>query len=310
MNPMPTHLVTDRRNFHRTALASGLLVMRPALADDKTKMVIDTHLHCFAGAGDARFPYHPQAPYEPPQAATPQHLLTCMDDAGVDFAIVVHPEPYQGDHRYLDYCLDVGAGRLKGTCLFFADRPDSLRQMPEYLKRNDGKIVAARLHAYAPDRLPPFGKPELRQLWRIATEHGVAVQLHLEPRYAERLEPYIDEFRETTVIIDHLGRPMQGTPDEHETVVRWSDKPNTIMKIAALPEQTAYPHRDVAPIIRRLTTVYGPQRVIYGGGFGADATGASYRAYRERVAGYLEHLNETEQALVLGKNAARIFSFQ
>ena len=41
----------------------------------------------------------------------------------MDYAVVVHPEPYQDDHRYLEHCLDVGRGKLKGTCLFFADRP-------------------------------------------------------------------------------------------------------------------------------------------------------------------------------------------
>ena len=43
-------------------------------------------------------------------------------------------------------------------------------------------LVAARVHAYNPDRLPPFGKPELRDLWKLAGDLGLAVQLHFEPR--------------------------------------------------------------------------------------------------------------------------------
>src|SRR4051794_15604985 len=66
---------------------------------------VDAHLHCFAGKNDARFPYHPRGPYGPEQAATPEHLLACMQPANVDYAVVVHPEPYQDDHRYLEHCL-------------------------------------------------------------------------------------------------------------------------------------------------------------------------------------------------------------
>src|SRR5262249_7700049 len=136
--------------------------------------VVDTHLHCFAGKDDARFPYHARAPYRPEAAATPQHLLKCMDGAGVDFAVVVHPEPYQDDHRYRDYCLEVGKGRLKGTALVFADRPESVAQLPGLAKKLP--LVAVRVHAYAPERLPPFDKPELRDLWKRAGELGLAVQ--------------------------------------------------------------------------------------------------------------------------------------
>jgi predicted TIM-barrel fold metal-dependent hydrolase len=268
---------------------------------------IDAHLHCFAGASNSRFPYHDRAPYRPDDAATPEHLLKCMDGAGVDHAIVVHPEPYQDDHRYLEHCLEIGKGRLKGTCLFFADRPGSIAGMPELVKR--APIVAARVHAYAPDRLPPFGKPELRNLWKTASDLGLVVQIHFEPRYAPGFEPLIEEFSGTRVIIDHLGRPFQGTPDEHEVVVRWSRFQNTVIKLSSIPEQTSYPHRDIAPVIRWLVKEYGPERMIYGGGFSAAATPESYRASFDRAESFISELPESQRGMILGGNAATLFGF-
>lgn len=300
----------DRRRFLQAAasplLASGSL---RAGEDEHQTPVIDTHLHCFAGPDDPRFPYHPDGPYQPEEPASPEHLLRLMDEAGVDHAVVVHPEPYQDDHRYLEHGLDVGGEKLKGTCLFFAEKPGSLDRMTELVERRKDQIVAARIHAYAPDRLPPFGTPELRGLWEHIGDLGLAVQLHFEPRYALGFEPLIEGFPGTTVIIDHLGRPFQGTPQEHAVVVGWSKYPNTIMKLSSIPEQGQYPHRDIAPVIRTLTDAYGPDRLIYGGGFGAGATGASYRAYRERLRSYLTHLPADEQAMVLGGTAARLFGF-
>ncbi len=149
---------TTRRSFLRTVgpVVAAAVLPGAAAAEGRKAPVVDAHLHCFAGKDDKRFPYHPRAPYRPDDPATPQRLLQLMDGAGVDYAVVVHPEPYQDDHRYLEYCLEVGRKRLKGTCLVFADRPGSVDQLPGLVKRLP--IVAVRVHAYAPERLPPFGK--------------------------------------------------------------------------------------------------------------------------------------------------------
>ena len=147
----------SRREFTEGVAASAAVTLSNSLAaaDLATSVLIDTHLHCFAGKDDARFPYHPRGPYAPAVAATPQHLLKCMDEAGVGHAVVVHPEPYQDDHRYLEHCLKIGGRRLKGTVLLFSDRADSLEKLPDLANRLD--LIAVRVHAYAPDRLPPFG---------------------------------------------------------------------------------------------------------------------------------------------------------
>lgn len=302
----------DRRTFLLSTTAASLANCRSSTtrAGQRRRVpVVDTHLHCFAGMEDARFPYHADAPYRPAAPATPEHLLACMAEAGVDYAVVVHPEPYQDDHSYLEHCLDVGAGKLKGTCLFFADRRNARERMADLIRRRPHQIVAARIHAYAPDRLPPFGTKELRDFWRAVGDLGLAVQLHFEPRYAPGFEPLIREFRDTRVIIDHLGRPFQGTTKDHQRVVQWARHPNTVMKLSSLPPKDQYPHRDIGPVIRKLTDAFGPERLIYGGGFSAEATGASYRAYRERLLSYLTHLSETDRDLVVGGNAARMFGF-
>ncbi len=301
-----------RRRFLQTAGAAIALAGAPRILRGEQprakNVVVDTHVHCFAGAEDTRFPYHARAPYRPEPSATPEHLLATMDGAGVDYAVIVHPEPYQDDHRYLEHCLEVGQGRLKGTCLFFADQPGWRERLPELSRRIP--LVTARIHAYAPDRLPPFGKPELREYWRAASESGLAVQLHFEPRYAPGFEPLLKEFRDTTVIIDHLGRPFQGTPEEHAVVRRWSRFPHTVIKLSSLQPREQYPHRDIGPIVRQLIDDFGPRRMIYGGGYNAQATPGSYRAYRQRATSYIGHLGEAEQALVLGGNAARLFGFR
>lgn len=288
-------------------LAACSRLVSASTSDDRP-VLVDTHLHCFAGADDNRFPYHARAPYRPDESATPEHLLKCMDDAGVQNAIVVHPEPYQDDHRYLQHCLRIGGRRLKGTLLLFADRPGQLEKLPLLAEQMD--VVSVRIHAYAPDRLPPFGSSELRKLWQLADENGLAVELHFEPRYAAGFEPLIKEFSTTRVIIDHMGRPFQGTPTEHAVVLRWAELPNTVMKLSSIPSNRNYPHREIQPVIRQLTEAWGADRMIYGGGFNATATGESYRAAFDRARSLLSHLTVNDQNKVLGETAVRLFGFE
>jgi predicted TIM-barrel fold metal-dependent hydrolase len=298
--------MTTRREF--LAVATPLTFGLPVFAaQEKRVPVVDTHLHCFAGKDSEKFPYHKDGPYTPDDAATPEHLLSCMKEAKVDFAIVVHPEPYQDDHRYLEHCLEVGKDKLKGTCLFFADRSDSPTRLKDLAKKLP--LVAVRIHAYSPDRLPPFGKPELKALWKAASDAGLAVQLHFEPRYADGFEPLIKEFKDTRVFIDHLGRPFQGTEKEHATVLKWGKFDNVVMKLSAVPSRNNYPHRDPQPVVKQLTEVFGATRLMYGGGFHAKATGKSYLAERERVAGLLAHLSATDREKILGGTAAKLMGF-
>jgi predicted TIM-barrel fold metal-dependent hydrolase len=297
---MPT-----RREF--LAAAAALPVGARSNADEKRAPVVDTHLHCFAGKDEPKFPYHKDAPYKPDDAATPEHLLACMKEAGFDFAVIVHPEPYQDDHRYLEHCLEVGKGKLKGTCLFFAGRPDAPAKLKNLAKKLP--LVAARVHAYNPDRLPPFGKSELKALWKAAADAGIAVQLHFEPRYADGFKPYIREFPETRVFVDHLGRPFQGTEKQYDDVLKWAKFDNVVMKLSSVPNRNGYPHRDPQPVVKQLTEAFGADRLMYGGGFGATATGKSYRAERERVAGLLAHLSAADRDKIFGGTAAKVMGF-
>ena len=50
--------------------------------------------------------------------------------------------------------------------------------------------------------------------------------------------------------------------------------------------------------------------MIYGGGFNAQATGESYRAYREMVGSLLSHLSVDDRAKILGGTAARLYGFK
>jgi predicted TIM-barrel fold metal-dependent hydrolase len=294
-----------RRNFLQAAAIAALPPSSHAAF--LKPPVIDTHVHCFAGTKNERFPYHANGPYQPEDAATPEKLLADMNASGVNSAIIVHPEPYQDDHRYLEHCLAIGGKRFKGTALVFADQPKSVAQLPDLAKKLS--IVAVRIHAYNPERLPPWDKPSLQKLWKMASELGLAMQLHLEPRYAPRFTPLIKEFKDTTVIIDHLGRPLQGTPEEHAHVVKWAGLPNTVMKLSSFPQKDEPGKDKLKPVVKQLVAEFGTDRLICGGGIYGSANRESVPGVFNHIGEYLGPMSIDDLNKIYGLNAHRLFKF-
>jgi predicted TIM-barrel fold metal-dependent hydrolase len=301
--------LVHRREFLHTLAAGAAAAQLGAgevlAAERNESPLVDCHVHCFAGKGDSRFPYHPRGTYQPEKPSTPERLIECLDAAGFNHAIIVHPEPYQDDHRYLEHCLAVGGKRLKGTCLFFASDAEAPARMKALAAKCP--LVAGRIHAHLPDRLPPFGQPELKRLWQAIGDLGLAVQLHFAPQYAEGFEPLIREFPKFPVIIDHLGRTPEGTAAQRERILGWSRFPNTIFKLSAFTVERQPDDEVRDAIVRQATAAFGPERMIYGNAFGENATGQSMRAHVARARQLLAHLSAADQDKILGGNAMRLF---
>jgi hypothetical protein len=84
---------------------------------------IEPHVHLF---DPARFPYAPDGTYKPPAYTLEDHAKVAAA-APLAHAIIVHPEPYQDDHRLLEYAFahEPRPGYFKGTCLFDPLRDDT-----------------------------------------------------------------------------------------------------------------------------------------------------------------------------------------
>jgi hypothetical protein len=106
--------------------------------------VIETHVHLF---DPDRVPYAPGAPSKP-AAYTLESHLKLVQEAGLTHSVIVHPEPYQDDHRYPEYCFvhRPSPGYFRGTYLFDPLREDTPARLRVLLDRWPNRIVAMRIH--------------------------------------------------------------------------------------------------------------------------------------------------------------------
>ena len=302
--------------MNRREILAAAAVTGGAAALGAKESLVDTHVHLFE---PERFPYHPAATYKPPaQALAP--YLEFVKQAGIDHVILVHPEPYQDDHRYLSYCLEneKPQGLFKGTCLFDPIDPATPKRMQELVKRHPKKIVAIRIHAVnAPGEAPvksgpiknrDLRDPAMKATWRAAAKLGLAVQMHFLPHHAPEIGGLAKEFRDVPVILDHMGRFGQGTPADYDAVMALALAPKIYFKFSGwgYSSKTPSPHPDLNNFVKGAFDNFGPERILWGG------LGENMAGFKTASAVFDEQFAfapVADRALIRGLTAAKLFGF-
>jgi predicted TIM-barrel fold metal-dependent hydrolase len=309
----------DHDLSRRVFLGSGLSASAVSATPRPAGLLIDTHIHLFAGDQRA-FPYHPNATYQPP----PQPLepyLRFVQASGIDHVIIVHPEPYQDDHRYLEFCFahEPAAGFFKGTCLFDPIAPDTPARMEALTRQHPGRIVALRIHEMRQPGKPPtrtgpikdrdLRDPAMKVTWRKARGLGLAIQMHFLPYYSPQIGELAAQFPEMPVILDHLGRAGQGSAADQKELFRLGRIPSVVMKYSALnySSKAKFPYPDAKPLVRRAFDAFGPDRMIWGG------LGHTMEEFEQQARLFeimFDFARPADRAKIRGGNAARLFGFR
>jgi predicted TIM-barrel fold metal-dependent hydrolase len=292
---------TRRDAVRAIAASAGARVLRAAAVPP----TIETHVHLF---DPARVPYAADAPYKPPAYTLEDHVKL-VEAVGLRHSIIVHPEPYQDDHRYLDYCLahEPRPGYFKATCLFDPFREDTPQRMRALAQRWPKRIVALRIHemsmtpeASGPIRNRDMKDPRMQACWRAVASMGMAIQMHFIPAQAPNIRALAAQFPETTVILDHMGRPGQGTTAEYEEVLKLAELPRVILKYSSW---TAY-KGDLGALTRRIYKTFGARRMIWGT---IGNTPEEFRKQSAQFEDLLAFAPEADRAAIRGGNAERLF---
>jgi predicted TIM-barrel fold metal-dependent hydrolase len=298
----------------RREWVAGALGIAALGASRPKGVLVDSHVHLF---DPKQVPYHKSATYKPP-AAPLESYLQFVKEAGIDHTIIVHPEPYQDDHRYLEYCFEhePSRGFFKGTCLFDPIAPDTPARMQALVKKLPNRIVALRIHENriegkpattgGPIRDRDMRHPAMKQTWQAAHSLGLAIQMHFIPRFAPQIGELAAQFRDMPVILDHLARAGQGTPAEYEQVLKLAEYPRVYMKYSGVgySSKQKYPFTDAKPIIRKAFDAFGAGRILWGG------LGMNMPDF-EKASALLDlmfdYAPESDRAKIRGGNAMALF---
>jgi predicted TIM-barrel fold metal-dependent hydrolase len=308
-----------RRLSRREILAGAAVSLAPSLKAQLKRPqgpIVESHIHLFASDQKA-FPYHPNAPYKPAPIPVESYVKFARE-AGIEHAVIVHPEPYQNDHRYLEYCFrhELSPMFFKGTCLFDPIAPDTPDQISTLVGLNPGRIVALRIHEMRKPGQPALTSgpihdrdlrdPHMKATWRRVGELGLAIQMHFMPHFAPAIGELASQFPTIPVILDHLGREGMETPKDSVSVLKLAKLPRSYMKFSGVEysSKEKFPYRDVKPFVRRAFDGFGPDRILWGT-LGHDMAG--FEKQVELFDFMFDFVSEGDREKIRGRNALKLF---
>jgi len=267
-------------------------------------MIVEWNKHIFH-PDQTRYPFHPQAAYQPRISAEVEdplaEYMATMDAEGIGRAVLVHPEPYGDDHRLILECLEREPQRFLGTSLFYPKDPDAPGKLVD-LVREQPKIISTRFHAHRGKEsyLDSFDDGNVRDLWEKAVELGLIIELHIGPDYAAQVARVLRDLPDSTVLIDHLSEPHMGNAVEFAQVLDLALFDQVYMKLSGLnhfaKDEPLY--ESTRPFTRRVIEAFGPDRLVWGSG--------TPRIVDAHMAQY----SEADRAKVKGGNLVRLLGFE
>jgi predicted TIM-barrel fold metal-dependent hydrolase len=302
-------LHTRRRFLNRSGLLAAsapfMSVAAQAAAMPFTD-IVDCHIHLWA-RDKKRFPYQPNPRYSPDYASTADQWETDRKGAGISMGIFVSGAPYGDDPSFLYHSLELAPESLRGVCLVNPNLPESPRMLEKTVKGHN--IVGVRLQTDWLWRVE-WGSPSLDSFWEKAGELEIVIQIHLDPEFNAELERMVNKYTGTRVVIDHLGRPRNGTAVDYMRLVDIAACPNVYMKLSAFQteSQESPPHAKLRPLIKELVRWFTPRRCVWGGnlyrgGMGSDA----YAALVRKALWLLDFLSVEEQRQIFVENPRKLY---
>ncbi|XP_057823895.1 uncharacterized protein LOC131036099 isoform X2 [Cryptomeria japonica] len=278
---------TSRRTVKITAMAS------------KAK-IIDSHLHVWASPEEAvsQYPYFPGQ--EPSLSGSKDLLLQCMDDAGVDGALIVQPINHMFDHSYVNSVLQRYPTKFVGCCLANPTEDGSGIGELEHLVKKMTNEVGKAMFAKSGELGVPVGFMCFKGLL-----------LHILD-----IEALCSQFPSTTVLIDHFGfckPPMNGLENEAwSRLLGLSKFPQVYVKVSASfrVSRKLYPYDDTSSLLSDLITTFGAERLMWGSDFPFVVKECGYKEARDQIP-YLssKSLPLSNEALewIMGKTSMHLF---
>lgn len=220
---------------------------------------VDAHCHVFGPAD--KFPYHPKRKYTPCDAPK-EKLFELRDYLGFSRNVIVQASCHGTDNSALIDALATAGELARGIAVVSPDiSSEELQAMHDVGVRGVRFNFVKRLVDSTPREVFLGIAEKIRPLgWHIV--------VYFEAPDLEDLTPFLQELN-TTIVIDHMGRPDVGKGVDHPDFQRFvkllEDNPSFYTKVSCPERLTLTPpdYADVVPFAKLLVETF-PDRVLWG----------------------------------------------
>jgi predicted TIM-barrel fold metal-dependent hydrolase len=269
--------------------------------------------------------HRPDRPWDPDEADTPvflsiagahphreapigaEEMVSMMDAAGVDRAIIVPPSPTGDDNLTALEAAAAYPDRFRVMGRFAPQAPDARERLEQWL--DQPHVCGIRMTFHKPKWGPWLDDGSLDWYWAACERLGIPLML-LVPRRLESIARIAHKHPGLTLIIDHMGRRSELRDDacfaDLDELLAMARLPNVMVKVAAAPcySTAPYPYANLRPFLEQIVHAFGPGRSFWGSD--VSRLPCSYRQCVEHFTQELDFLHGADLELVMGKALSKV----
>ena len=254
------------------------------------RMIVDSQVHLWK-AETPDWPWVPGRKAQLPEPFTIEKLVSMMDEAGVDRAVIVPPS-WPGDRN--DYGLEAARRypeRFAVMGRIAIEKPRSAALLPNW--RGQPGMLGIRL-TFHRGQAALLESGATDWFWPAVEKAGLPV-MFLAPGNMPKFATIAERHPGLPLIVDHMSLTAEiaqsrTIPKAIDDLVPLARYPNVSVKLSSAPTYSfdPYPWRDMSEHLKRCFDAFGPRRCYWG----TDLTNAFAKStYRQRITQFTEELD-------------------
>ena len=271
-------------------------------------MLVDAHTHVSCG-DDPAFPPHPTGVASDwwRHGGTVDELVKELDTAAVDRAVVVQAV---GAYAHDCGCAAAGVaqhpGRLALIVSLDMEADDPAETMAELM--GSLPVAPAGVRLFGVGSVEPMWLSDGRAaaVWDLAAELGTTLVATVFTRHLPELAAVVEARPQVSVALDHCAFPDMGA-DGEAAVLRLAELPEVHLKVTSyVLEMADRDEGDPAPLVERLATAFGANRLCWGSDHPQDQR-STYPGKVELAHHAVRSLGAADRDAVLADTALRLW---
>jgi len=205
----------------------------------------------------------------PPEPATAEDYLRVAEENSIGKALLVASIFYGTDTSYAFDVIQKFPDVFKA--LIIADYDDNAGQDILQEQIVNDYVAGARLHLFDDNRANALLEMDsgIQQIIQIITDSRKVVDLHIKSDQMDAVCNLASDFKDTTFVIDHMGRPSPGhrvNQTYERQIERLAPLPNVFVKLSGfeLGSEKGYPFDDTTPYASHVLGALGIDRCMWG----------------------------------------------
>lgn len=276
-----------------------------AAANAADYRIIDSHVHVWKH--DPRYPFAKDARV-PDRDATPETLLSLMQQNGVARTGIIQVIHYKYDHSYLAEVLKKYPLYFQGVCRVGPLDPNA----PGHLSRlTEQGFRGVRLSPAGNASGDWIAAPLMPPLWKRCVEVKAPMTVLAPITRMPDVDQLASRYPDLTIVIDHMADCPSDQPQQLEKLIALKRYPNLFVKIShawSLSKQP-YPYLDVQAQMKRLYDVFGPQRLMWGTDWPISEAHTTYAKTLTLIRDDVKFLKAEDKRWVLSRTVEQAWPF-